>query len=248
MNNVRTVIANNASPMTLDGTRTYIIGQERVAIIDPGPHLDEHFDAVANQVGSGVVVSILLTHDHPDHGEGAWGLGSRLAAEMVAVADGLVVETDAGEINAIHTPGHTPDHFAFHLAGERAVFCGDLMMGGLETALVARPEGDLQQYLQSLEKLRALQPAIIYPAHGPAFEDPEAAIDRYVHHRMERVQQVFDALQNGSRDVSELLSTIYGSDLDPQLRSYAGSAIEAYLHYLLAEGRVQHTNMKWSRA
>jgi glyoxylase-like metal-dependent hydrolase (beta-lactamase superfamily II) len=225
--------------MTLDGTRTYIVGSKRAAVIDPGPLLDEHLDAVADAVGSGVAVSVLITHAHPDHSDGASVLAERLSTNLSILHDGDVIDTDAGELRAVATPGHTPDHVAFHFAAESAVFCGDLMMGGLDTALVALPEGDLQQYLQSLEKLRALRPRIIYPAHGEPFQDADSAIDRYVRHREERVVQVIRALKGRSMTADALIDDIYGTELDPRLRGYAASAVEAYLAFLALGGRAQ---------
>lgn len=225
--------------MTLDGTRTYVIGQTRVAVIDPGPLLKEHLTAVANAVGSGASVSVLLTHGHPDHSESAGQLAERLQVSVSDVWDGYVFDTDAGPLEAIATPGHTPDHFSFLLREQGAVFCGDLMMGGMDTALVAPPEGNLQHYLQSLERVRALAPRVIYPAHGEPFHDASAALDRYVHHRMERVVQVLTALRRGPQTADALVDRIYGSELDPRLRHYATSAIDAYLVYLNAGGRVE---------
>ena len=232
MNPVRSIIANNASAMTLDGTRTYIVGERRVAVIDPGPLQEEHLRAVADAIGSGASVSVLVTHSHSDHADGAAHLAEMLHTDVRDVRDNDVIETDAGQLHAIATPGHTPDHMSFHLAREAAVFCGDLMMGGLDTALVAVPEGNLRDYLHSLDKLRALRPRIIYPAHGDPFHDPDDAIARYVHHRDERVRQVADALSAGARSNDELIDRIYGKEIDPRLRSYAGSAIEAYVDYL----------------
>ena len=113
------------------------------------------------------------------------------------------------------------------------------MMGGLDTALVALPEGNLRQYLHSLEKLRALQPRLIYPAHGPAFDNPSVAIERYIAHRRQRLAQVANALEDGERTADELIDRIYGASLDPQLRTYAASAIAAYLEYMQTEGRAR---------
>lgn len=233
--------------MTLDGTRTYVVGQARVAIIDPGPLLEEHMHAVAEAVGDGVVVSVLLTHAHPDHAEAGAELAARLNAPLLAGATASlhhddVVHTDAGDIHAIATPGHTPDHFSFWWPAARAVFCGDLMMGGLDTALVAQPEGNLAEYLGSLRKLRALGPDIIYPAHGEPFSEPAAAIDSYIAHRDERVAQVVSGLSGGPLSTEALLDRVYGAGLDPRLRAYAESALEAYLVYLQAERRVQQSS------
>lgn len=223
--------------MTLDGTRTYVLGRERVAVIDPGPELEVHMDAVADAVGDGVVVSVLLTHTHPDHAEGAAALAARLNAPVQSAAartlhHNEVITTDEGLIRALATPGHTPDHFSFWWQAERGVFCGDLMMGGLDTALVARPEGDLADYLESLKTLAYLRPLRIYPAHGEPFDDPRAAIERYIAHRDKRIAQVVAGLKDNPLSAEELLEVVYGPELDPQLRHYAGAALEAYLGYL----------------
>lgn len=232
--------------MTLDGTRTYIVGRTRVAIIDPGPLLPAHLDAVAEAIGDGVTAAILITHAHPDHNEAAREMSARLRAPIVDAKDGAVIETDAGELLALGTPGHTPDHVSFFLEAQRAVFCGDLMTGGMDTALVAPPEGNLREYLRSIERIRALGPAIIFPAHGPAFDDPQLTIDRYVHHRMERIEQVVSALAGGASSADALVEKVYGPQLDRRLRRYAESALEAYLAYLAGGGRVALANDQWS--
>ena len=246
MSQIRWVRADNPSPMTLDGTRTYIVGTTRVAIIDPGPMLPAHLDAVAEAVADRVAAAILITHAHPDHEEATGEMAARLRATVVDAKDGAVIDTDAGELLALATPGHTPDHVSFFLENERAVFCGDLMTGGLDTALVAPPEGNLREYLHSLERIRALNPALLYPAHGPAFDDPQVTIDRYVHHRMERLEQVVAALAKGASSADALVEHVYGRQLDRRLRRYAESAVEAYLAYLAAGGRVVLSHGQWS--
>jgi len=244
MTEPRTIVAANPSPMTLDGTRTYLIGRRRVAIVDPGPALKEHIHAVADAVGSGVVVAVLLTHAHPDHAEGAQLLAERVRAPTRSGAsgtlrDGDVVQTDTGELHSLATPGHTPDHFSFWWPESKSIFCGDLLMGGLDTALVARPEGDLAQYLDSLRKLKSLQPRLIYPAHGERFDAPDDAIDRYIAHREERIAQVVAGLKDGPLSAEALLDKVYGVSLDARLRHYAETAIEAYLAFLQAQQRVR---------
>lgn len=245
MNAIRHILANNASPMTLDGTRTYIIGSRQVVVIDAGPAEDAHLDAVAAAIGAAASVTVVNTHTHADHSEGAAALATRFGTEPLRVKDGQVILTDAGELHALATPGHTSDHFCFFLSRERALFCGDLMMGGLDTALVAPPEGDLQDYLNSLEKIRALGCRVIYPAHGEPFHDAEAAVSRYVEHRMERVQQVMTALKDGPATAEQLVDRIYGEQLDPALRTYAGDAVLAYLLYLRNGGVVDLRQQRW---
>jgi glyoxylase-like metal-dependent hydrolase (beta-lactamase superfamily II) len=229
---LKTIVAANASPMTLDGTRTYIIGNERVVIIDPGPALDSHLDAVTSAVGRGAAVTIICTHSHADHAEAADVLAQRLYGAVRAVADGDLVLTDAGALLVLATPGHTSDHVSLWWEAERALFCGDLMMGGLDTALVAHPEGNLALYLASLRKLAALNPAVIYPAHGPAFDDPAAAIADYIAHREARIAQVSAALGTRILSDDELIDRIYGDSLNPELRPYARAAIQAYIDYV----------------
>ena len=247
---LRTVLAPNASPLTLDGTRTHIVGRGRVAIIDPGSDDAAHLDAVAGVVGDGVVACVLVTHRHPDHVAGASALAERFDAPVRALgqrtlADGERVETDAGGLVAVATPGHTQDHVAFHWPEADAVFCGDLMMGGHDTALVAPPEGRLGPYLASLERIRALRPKVIHPAHGPSFEDPEAALDRYVRHREERQRQVLDALRGGARGYDELLDAVYGATIPAELRRAAMAALKAYLEHLQGLGRVRRKGRGW---
>lgn len=240
---LRVIRAANPAPLTLDGTRTYIVGRTRAAIIDPGPDLPEHIDAVAGSIGGGVVVSILITHDHPDHADGAAALAARVGAPVLRLGAGLAhgqrIETDAGELVAIATPGHTPDHAALHWPGAGAVFVGDLMLGGMDTALIAPPEGDLAAYLDSLERVRALRPSVLFPAHGEPFDDPDQAIDRYVAHRRARLERVRDALE-AARPLAvtprQVARAVYGPDLDESLRAAAEAATHAYLQYLERTG------------
>lgn len=265
---IRTVLAPNASALTLDGTRTYLVGRTRVAVIDPGPDSRRHLDAVVDEVGDGVVVAILLTHMHPDHSAGAAKLARRVAAPVVGapvvaapgeargagptpagtesaamrvqdgLRDGLRIPTDAGDLIALYSPGHTPDHYAFHLPAASAVFVGDLMLGGMDTALVAAPEGDLGAYLASLERVRGLGARTLYPGHGPSFTEPEAAIDAYIRHRRERERQVLEALRGGATSVTGVVAAVYGPRLSPRLAFAARGAVRAYLAYLESQGQV----------
>lgn len=254
---LRIIRAANPSALTLDGTRTHIVGRDRVAVIDPGPLLESHLDAVADTIGDGVVVSVLLTHRHPDHDAGAAALAARVNAPVLAIADGNltdadVVETDAGALRVLATPGHTPDHAAFHWPAARLVFVGDLMLGGMDTALVAPPEGDLREYLASLGRVRALDADALVPAHGPAFDDPAAAIDRYVAHRHARLDRARKALEDvsaGGESLDALMRTVYGADLPPNLAGAARAALVAYLEYLAGSGEARRTGPdRWERS
>jgi glyoxylase-like metal-dependent hydrolase (beta-lactamase superfamily II) len=239
----RSILAPNASPMTMGGTLTYLVGARRVAVIDPGSDAPSHLDAIAAAVEGAESAVILVTHDHPDHGGGAPELAARLGAPVLEPAagtlrEGQVVSTDHGDLVALDTPGHTVYHACLHWPSESAIFCGDLMMGGLDTAVVAAPEGDVGDYLASLARLRRLAPEIVYPAHGPPFTDPPTDIDRYVRHREERQQQVLDAMAAGAGTPDEITDHIYGAALDPALRHVARGAVDAYLLHLRRTGRL----------
>jgi glyoxylase-like metal-dependent hydrolase (beta-lactamase superfamily II) len=250
---LRTVLAPNPSPLTLDGTRTYIVGDRRPVVIDPGPNDAAHIDAIVDALGDGVPVAILVTHYHPDHLAGAGPLAEPLGVPVRrlgdgSLADGDVVETDAGPVVAVATPGHTRDHVAFHWPDGAAVFCGDLLTGGQDTALVAAPEGRLGPYMVSLERVRGLGAETLYPAHGPAFEDADATLDRYVRHREQRLAQVGEAIESGIRDYPELLRAVYGDDLDPDLERPAMTALKAYIEHLQGLGRIRRIGRGWEPA
>jgi glyoxylase-like metal-dependent hydrolase (beta-lactamase superfamily II) len=228
--------------MTLGGTITYVVGRSRIAIIDPGSDSPDHLGALAAVAGEADRAVIIVTHDHPDHSTGALQLAERMNAALLGgraglLAEGIRVDTDDGDLVVIRTPGHSPDHIALHWPEASAIFCGDLMMGGLDTAVVAAPDGDLGAYLDSLERLRSLRPAVIYPAHGPPFTEPDEALDRYVRHRRVRLDQVRAAIAVGDRDAKSITDRVYGDSLDPDLRPFAVAAVDAYLAYLRA-GRV----------
>jgi len=239
--------------MTLDGTRTYIAGRDCVVVIDPGPADARHIDAIARAVSDASVAAVLVTHAHPDHAAGATTVAARLGATVHAydagsLAGGQAFDTDAGRLIAVHTPGHTRDHVCFHWPAERAIFVGDMLMGGQATTLVAPPEGDLGEYLASLERLRALGARTLHPAHGPSFDDAGAAIDEYVRHRTDRERQVLDAIRAGAGDEDAIVYVVYGDALPDALRAAARGAVSAYLTHLEQSGRVKRAANGWSAA
>ena len=250
---LQTVRAPNASPLTLDGTRSYIVGRSAAAVIDPGSDEPGHLDAIAGAIGDGALTTVLVTHEHPDHVGGARELADRFGAPIRMLKDGSLrdgqrVHTDAGPLVALATPGHTGDHAAFHWPDEAAVFCGDLMMGGHDTALVAPPEGRLGPYLASLERIRRLDPSVVYPAHGPPFTNPGPAFDRYSRHRQLRMEQVLKALRAGAHDYDALRRTVYGDALEPELERAATAALKAYLEHLQGLGRIRRLGRGWELA
>jgi glyoxylase-like metal-dependent hydrolase (beta-lactamase superfamily II) len=172
MNSLRTVLAHNPSPMTLDGTRTFLVGRQTVAVIDPGPDLASHIDALAATLHDARSVAIILTHRAARWRGAGPSAGLRTTGVVRVPSEGDVIPTDGGQLVALATPGHTPDHVALEWPAESAIFCGDLMMGGMDSALVAAPEGNLTDYLASLDRLAQLAPTVLYPTHGPHFNDP----------------------------------------------------------------------------
>ena len=239
----RVVRANNPSPMTLDGTRTFIVGQRRPVVIDPGPDDPAHLEAIERALGGVPPLAILLTPDHPDHAGGARALSARTGAPVRGgkghpLEDGEEVACDGGAIRAIATPGHAPEHIAFSWTGGRApgggaLFVGDLLMGQGDTTLVAWPEGDLADYLASLERVRGLAPGILYPAHGPPLLDPAAAVGRYRAHRVARLQQVAEARRAlPGASAEELVARVYGPGLHPSLRRAAEGSVRAMIEFL----------------
>lgn len=254
---LQTLLAPNPSPMTMDGTRTFIVGREQAAVIDPGPDDPAHLEAIVRALDGRAPAVILLTHAHADHAAGARLLMARTGApvrmargaltplqEVVAawIGDGEQIATDAGVLHAFHTPGHAPEHVCFLWTDgpaehDRALFAGDLFMGGGDTTLVAPPEGDLTQYLASLDRLEALRPSVIHPAHGPAMEDGGAAIRRYRAHRAERIAQVVRALRQGPAAPGDLIDRVYGAALHPELRGAAEGSLRAILAHLEDTGR-----------
>jgi glyoxylase-like metal-dependent hydrolase (beta-lactamase superfamily II) len=243
----RVLRAGNASLMTLDGTRTYIVGERSPLVIDPGPADAAHLAAIVEALAGAVPAAILLTHDHPDHAAGAPALAERVGAPIRALragpgilplGDGEEVHGDGGSVRVVGTPGHTPDHAAFWWTGDSApgdgaVFVGDLLMGAGDTTLVAAPEGDLAAYLLSLDRVGTLAPAILYPAHGPPLADPPGAIRRYREHRQSRIRQVAAALRAIPGAAPEdLVSPVYGDALPRVLRRAAEGSIRAIVEYL----------------
>jgi glyoxylase-like metal-dependent hydrolase (beta-lactamase superfamily II) len=255
----RVLLAPNPSPMTLDGTRSVLLGRERPVVIDPGPADPRHLERLRRALAGHRPVAILLTHHHPDHAAAAPLLAAATGAPVLMAAgavdvgfapihaarwigDGEVVETDVGAVRAVSTPGHAPEHLAFlwTAPGGGVLFVGDLLMGVGDTTLVAPPEGDLDAYLRSLHRVREVGASVLVPAHGPPLDDPPAAIERYLRHRDERVARLVEALrQLGPTTPADLVDRIYGAALDPRLRAAAEGSLRAMLHYLRERERVE---------
>ena len=234
------VRADNPGPFTLEGTNTWIVGRDPAWVLDPGPSLTAHLDALAAALAArGGLGGIALTHDHPDHVEGVGALLERAGPAPVAAQRGdvdlrLADGDAAGPLRTVATPGHSPDHLAFALGP--IVFSGDAVLGRGSSLLIPEP-GALAAHLASLERLRALRPALIAPGHGPLLTDPDATLAGHLAHRRERERLLLDALAAGARTVDELLARAW-PDAPPQLRAAATVTLAAHLDKLDDEGRL----------
>jgi glyoxylase-like metal-dependent hydrolase (beta-lactamase superfamily II) len=234
------VRADNPGPFTLTGTNTWVVGRDGAWVIDPGPALDVHLDALAAEIAArGGLAGIALTHDHPDHSEAVGPLLDRCGPAPVAAARGAVDLTlgdgdTAGPLTAVSTPGHSPDHLAY-VCGDVG-FSGDVVLGSGSSLLIPDP-GALAGYLAGLARLRARDLAVLAPGHGPLVTDPAAKLDEYVAHRLEREQRVLAALDQGLRSVDELLAAAW-PDAPAQLRPAAAVTLAAHLDKLADEGRL----------
>jgi len=229
--------ADNPSPYTLDGTNTWVIGRDPAWVVDPGPPLDAHLDAVAAEVAArGGAGGIALTHDHADHVEGVQALRERLGGPPVAAArhpaDVALADGDAfGPLRALAVPGHADDHLAF-VAGA-AAFTGDAVLGTGSVFVTSR----LGEYLAALERLRALGLAVLCPGHGPPVFDPDAKLGEYLAHRAERERKLLAALDAGARTEDELLDAAW-DDAPAALRGAAALTMRAHAGKLAEEGRL----------
>jgi glyoxylase-like metal-dependent hydrolase (beta-lactamase superfamily II) len=230
------VRAENPGPYTLSGTNTWVVGRDPAWVVDPGPDLADHLDAVAAEVEArGGAGGIAVTHDHLDHVEGVLGLRKRLGRPQVAArrfaADLRLAEGERfGPLTAYAVPGHAPDHFVFVAGG--ACFTGDAVLGEGSVFVAA----DLAAYLDGLERLRDLPLEVICPGHGPPVWEPRAKLDEYIAHRRERERKLVAALGDGLREEDELLDAVW-DDAPPALRPAAAVTLAAHREKLLAEGR-----------
>ena len=226
---IRLVVAPNPSPLTLDGTNTWIVDGW---VVDPGPDMPAHLERVATAAGR--LRGAVLTHSHADHSGGAVPLAERGGVEVAVPRDGDAV----GPFRAIATPGHSPDSVCL-LAG-RVLFSGDTVLGE-GSVFIAPGEGSLSAYLSSLERLLELDLEAICPGHGPVVRDPHAKLRAYRDHRLEREARVVAALEAGARTADDLLQRAWSDvDLDaaPLLRIAAAATLAAHLQKLRDEARL----------
>lgn len=261
---IKRVLANNPGPFTFKGTGVYIVGEKDVAVIDPGPLIDEHVEALKRALSGRRVSHILVTHTHSDHSPAAKPLkewsgartfafgphgsghheggprveegGDRDFAPDVRLKDGEVIEGEGFTIEAVHTPGHTSNHLCFGLREEKALFTGDHVMGW-STTVVTPPDGNMREYMQSLAKLQARDDRILYPTHGAPVTDPKPFLQAYVDHRLEREAQILAALRAGTDTIPKIVEKLY-VDVDKRLHPAAARSVLAHLIQLSEDGRV----------
>jgi glyoxylase-like metal-dependent hydrolase (beta-lactamase superfamily II) len=234
----RFLTAGNAGPLTLDGTRTYLVGERSLAVIDAGPALEPHMNAVREVVAGADQVALVVTHGHSDHAAAARILAVELGLDLWGprglegvtrpLDDGSAVRTDAGDLIAVDTPGHARHHVGLHWPAARAFFAGDLVLGKGDTVWVGEYPGCVADYLESLERVRGLGVDVVFPAHGPLIDDPGGTLDRYAAHRRARIQEM-KALLAASPDASipELVEAIHGASLPEGLRRAVERSVEA---------------------
>jgi glyoxylase-like metal-dependent hydrolase (beta-lactamase superfamily II) len=226
------LLAPNPSPLTLSGTNTWVVGRDPAWVVDPGPAIESHLEAVAAEVAArGGAGGIALTHDHADHSEAVPALRERLGGVPLGSFDTLHGGDRFGPFTVLAVPGHADDHLVF-VAG-RAAFTGDAVLG--EGSVFV--SGRLREYLDGLERLRALDLERIYPGHGDEVTDPAAKLDQYLAHRADRERKLLAALEAGAEGEDALLDAAW-DDAPAAVRPFAAITLRAHLEKLREEGRL----------
>lgn len=258
---VRRLLAPNPSMMTGPGTNTYLLGNEEIAVIDPGPAMQDHVDAI-QELADGPIKWILVTHTHPDHSPAAALLGEATGAEQYGVApprgrhqdqsfkadyviaDGDMFETDEFCLRMIHTPGHASNHFCYLHEEQKLLITGDHIING-STVVIDPPDGSMGDYLRSLERLKSLDISAILPGHGELMDQPQEEIDWLINHRLEREAKVIGALKAQPNATSRELVPLVYEDVDKKLHDLAEHSLLAHLIYLEEELHARMENGRW---
>jgi glyoxylase-like metal-dependent hydrolase (beta-lactamase superfamily II) len=267
------VVANNPGPFTFTGTGVYIVGGSDVAVIDPGPDMPEHVDALKRALAGRRLTHILVTHTHADHSPAAKPLKAWSGATTYAfgphgsgkddgpkveaggdmdfvpdvrVKDGDILKGNGFTFECVHTPGHTSNHICFALQEERALFTGDHVMGW-STTVVTPPDGDMAQYMSSVRKLEARNDQTLYPTHGAPVRDPKPFLAAYLEHRIDRENQVLACVGDGLDTIPAMVARMY-ADVDKRLHPAAARSVEAHLIKLEREGRVKRDGARYRLA
>jgi glyoxylase-like metal-dependent hydrolase (beta-lactamase superfamily II) len=258
---IRRIVARNPSPFTFKGTGTYVVGQGDVAVIDPGPDLAEHVEALLAGLAGERVTHILVTHTHRDHSPAAralqaatgaptFGFGPHAGGKRgdtgaeeggdwdfmpdVMLRDGDPIGGAGWRFEAVHTPGHTSNHLCFALADRGILFSGDHVMGW-STSVIAPPDGDMGAYMASLDKLLGRRDSIYWPTHGPPIEEPQPYVRAFIAHRREREAGILDCLTAGPEHIEAIVGRLYPR-LQPGLRRAAARSVHAHLLNLIGRG------------
>ena len=266
---VRRVLAHNPSPFTYTGTQTHIVGHGEVAVIDPGPDIEEHVANILTSSTAERIVAIACTHTHRDHTPAARPLAEATGAPVMGCApimaddgsgleagfdhsyapDRIMIEGDTVSgpdwtLEAVSTPGHTSNHLCFALPQAQALFTGDHIMGW-STSVVVPPDGDMGAYMASLEKLMPREDMLFFPAHGDPVTKPKQLLRGMLGHRKQREGQIVRALEKGPAAVPDMVAQMYVG-LDPRLTKAAGASVLAHLLDLDRRGRVRAEGEVWS--
>ena len=262
------VLAHNPSAFTYFGTQSYLLGEHEVAVVDPGPDLPEHLDALRDAIGDRKLIAIMCTHTHRDHSPAARPLAERTGAPIIGCAplaletvgpradasfdgdyvparvlqDGDTIQADGKAITAVATPGHTSNHLCF--AYGDALFTGDHVMGW-STTVVVPPDGDMAAYMASLDKLRGRQDRIYYAAHGEPVRNPQQYVRHLMGHRMQRERQILKLVGEKARTIPDIVANAYPG-LDPRLTAAAGGSVLAHLVDLERRGLVEQQQDLWT--
>ena len=258
---VRRLLAPNPSMMTGPGTNTYLLGVNAVAVLDPGPVIDDHLARI-QEVAGAAIRWILVTHTHPDHSPGAAALAEATGAELLGqpapdgyhqdktftpgriLNDGDRLNVDGLQIEAIHTPGHASNHLCFLETELNWVFTGDHVIDG-STVVINPPDGNMKHYIESLRRLRELDCAALAPGHGELIDDPQRVIDWIIEHRLEREAKVAAALAaNPDLTTRELVPHVY-KDVDEKLYGWAERSLLAHLLKLEEDGLAKCVDNAW---
>jgi len=253
---VRRLVAPNPGVMTGPGTNTYLLGNDEVAVLDPGPAIPAHIDAILAAAGDRIRW-IVCTHTHPDHSPAWQAVAEATGAEVIGAlpADDMfqddtfspgrevrhddVLATGEFTLRAVHTPGHVSNHFCFFLEEEQMLFAGDHIMNG-STVVIIPPSGDMKAYIESLQLLLHYPLKFIAPGHGDIMEDSRAVVEWLVNHRLKREDKVVRGLQQlGRVPVAELVRVVY-DDVDTSLHKMASLSLAAHLIKLRDEERARH--------
>jgi len=251
---VQRLVAPNPGVMTGPGTNTYLIGTDQIAVLDPGPAIPEHIDAIL-RTGGDRIRWIVCTHTHPDHSPAWQEVARATGAEVIGAlpADDMfqddtfkptqevshddVLSTSEFNLRAVHTPGHVSNHYCFFLEEEKMLFAGDHIMNG-STVVIVPPSGDMKAYIESLQLLLEYPLKFIAPGHGEVMEDPAAVVEWLVNHRLKRERKVLERLQDlGCASLDELVLVVY-DDVDESLHSMAKLSLQAHLIKLETEKAV----------